>query len=740
MEYYAHQTEDKSRRQTVKEHLENVSKLSGEFARPEFRELAQLCGMLHDLGKYCTEFVERLNGKNVKVEHSLAGAKVITEKYKNCLSSWIAAFCIVSHHSGLVDGGDATDSVEEPTLLGRLQRSVPAYDDYKNEIEIPRLMSNLELVNLFKNLQELSNDNNELMEVSAFITRYMYSCLVDADFLDTEQFYKSDVNRKFKDDFEKCRVDLLEHMSKFRQDTPIRKARNELLKEVIANIQEDAHIYLMNMPTGSGKTLCSIRAALDRMEKSKGTPYEKKRIIYVIPYASIVEQTAEIFEDIFKGQSILQHHSNYSYENKDGDDNDEIQKRLKLASENWDAEGIIVTTNVQFFESLYHHKSSRMRKIHNMADSIIVFDEVHMMPKNYLEPCIKGVGYITKYLNSEAIFLTATMPDFELMFKDLIPFCKTINLIEDRHEDIFKKCEYRYRGELSEEKLLMEIQEVKSALLVVNKRSKASEMYNKIKSCVNAKVYHLSTYMSGYDRSRIIDEVKDMLEKNRNSEKNGRKIEKIILVSTSLIEAGVDLDFQMTYRELSGLDSILQTGGRCNREGRYTDSVVNVFKFEDSNLRNEIAIKANITEGLFKDFKDITSQECIRQYYKIFYGNIEELKKQSITAIKPIHKIKNIPFREYSASFRLIESNTVGIAVPRDEKSVKLIEKLEKGRKSVARELQRYSATVYNYEFEEMCKLGIVADYGTGVFVLTNLDYYDKNLGLVIDKNNIYTE
>jgi len=731
MKYYAHKSEDGKRLQTVREHSENVMKLCGKFSKEEFKELAMCCGIGHDIGKCCREFAKRLDGENISAEHSIAGAKEIRKRYTDMYTSWIAAFCIAGHHTGLPDGGTKTDDEEQPTLSGRLKRQVN-YSD--NEVELLTPMTNEDFQKLI--MHNIKTDNKidvfDIVECAAFITRYIYSCLVDADFIDTENFFADNKSKRksVNVDFNLCNKLLSDKLSAFSQDTPIKAARNDYLNEVKENIREDAQIYLMNMPTGSGKTLCSMKAALERIEISEQKNLDgkrKRRIIYVIPYNTIVEQTVKVFEDVFNHQPILQHSSNFYYETKedsqtnDDDDNMKMIKQLKLASENWDAD-LIVTTNVQFFESVYHYKSSRMRKIHNMADSIIVFDEIHMMPKEYLYPCIQAIGYITKLLNSEAIFLTATMPDFKILFDKIIPFCKVKRLIENQKSDIFKKCDYKYRGVISDEKLIEEALESDSTLIVVNKRGKAKEIYKKLKEFANKElfIYHLSTYMTGYDRSRVIKEIGERLKNN----------EKTILISTSLIEAGVDLDFSRAYREISGIDSILQTGGRCNREGLKDGCSVNIYEFEGSVLKRDLSERANITKALINKFEDISSDECIREYYRRYYDDIENIRKQSIIRNENIEHISKMPFREYSDKFKFINSETVEIIINKYDECKKDVEKLRNGDKSAAKKLRKYSASVYLYEFKQLLEQGLVSDYGTGMYVLTNLDYYDENIGI----------
>lgn len=728
MEYIAHITEDRVRKQAVEEHLRAVAELSREFAVDSFKNLAYVCGLGHDIGKYDDKFQQRIRGNNsIRVQHSLGGAKEIIEINSSNLAAYMAAFCIIGHHTGLPDGGSDVDGEEDSSLLGRLKNKVD-YKEYRAFLKEEELRLDTGFFDLFRSLCKTKED---IFEVSAFVTRYIFSCLTDGDFIDTERFFEGNIRKPLSVDFDSCLKSLKDFTGGFVADTPIKKARNSLLAEALEGIKEDSEIYLMNMPTGSGKTLSSARVALERISLLKGTPKEKRRIIYVIPYTSIIEQTAEIFEGIFKGQAILQHHSNYYYELKDknNEDNFITEKLIKLASENWDAD-FIITTDVQFFESLFNCKSSRLRKLHNMADSIIIFDEIHTMPKKYLEPCIRGVGYIAKLLNSEIIFMTATMPSFNEFFEEFIPFCRVKNLVSDRYNEAFKKCGYKYIGETDNEGLLTKTEDNLSTLIVVNTRTRARELYELFKSAYGEEiVYHLSTYMTCYDRSNTLNTIRERL-KNK---------EKVYIISTSLIEAGVDIDCFSAYRELTGLDSILQTGGRCNREGLYKNCVVNVFSFNDNKRVNEeIKLKANITKGLFKEYENITSRECIEEYYKRYYEDTATLKLQSISAITESNVFKYTKFRTYSNEFKMIDTKTLAVIIQRDEFSAKKINELKFGSKAALKALRRYSATLYMYEFEKLLEMGVVDDFGTGEYVLTNSDYYDPKIGLKFGNIDYY--
>lgn len=477
------------------------------------------------------------------------------------------------------------------------------------------------------------------------------------------------------------------------------------------------------MPTGSGKTLCSIKAVLEIAIK-----HDKKRIIYVIPYTSIIEQTAKTFRDIFGDVlPILEHHSNYDFDDpsKNDDESGKTSEKLKKTCENYDAP-LIITTNVQFFESLYHNKSSRLRKLHNFADSVLVFDEIHTLPIKYIQPCLRAIGYITEHLNSTAVLMSATMPDYTRYAEKYIPQSVIEYAVKDNSLfNRFDKCSYEYIGQSDVQTVVEMALTQENALVIVNRRDTARELYNMCKGAPDCNVYHLSTYMTPADRTKTIDKIRDSLADEK----------KTIVISTSLIEAGVDLDFKSVFREIAGLDNVIQSGGRCNREGKM--KVGNVVVFRLGYLKGDMELRANVTEKLFEEYENISSQAAVQAYYdRIFAAADEMVESNSITTLMGKMRFDGIPFRTYAQSFNFIESETIGIVIPCEE-NAELIEKLKYGTLIAKRKLQRYCASVHVYELEDMIKKGIV-ELCNGVYILSDSDYYNAETGLNINANFDY--
>ena len=722
--YLAHKNENGDV-QTVREHSEGTAARSRDSAVESLKALCYVIGLTHDAGKYQKAFQERINGKNVHIEHSICGAKLCREAFGNTPIGLLAELCIAGHHTGIPDCGTLGDTKDMKTLYGRLKRETEDFSRFRQEIEVPPL--DADAFNRY--LMADCTAKEDVVEKFAFLVRYCFSCLTDADSIDTAIAVGGEAERALTADFAACLADVDRKLASFACETDLQKARHALQEQVFGKADDDSAIYLMNMPTGSGKTLCSIKFALERAVRKN-----KKRIIYVIPYNSIIEQTADDFEKMFGSHAqILRHQSTFSYEDQEDLDED-YRRTAKYACENWDAQ-IVITTAVQFFESLYANKRGRLRKMHNMADSVLLFDEAHLMPIEYLQPCLRSIDYITRYLGSEAVFLTATMPDFKSLLNLYAMKDPTIlDLVADQKEfEKFAKCKYSRLGAIEDETLAEKAAASPSSLIVVNSRKGAKEIFKLCKG----KKYHLSTYMTAFDRSAVIREIKGELEK---LEKDFPGLEgvpperRIVVVSTSLIEAGVDLDFYTVFRELAGLDSILQAGGRCNREGKRPSADVFVFERTADAGKKAADERRDITRGIIESFADISSQEAVRAYYdRLFFTRRGEITKNSIS--KDCSDLRRIEFASYNVKF--IDTQTVSVAVARDESSGKAIEKIRETGRGKAREIQKYCFSVRPKEFNELLAQHAVDDFGSGIYCLTNMDYYDTQTGVVFEGKDI---
>ncbi len=720
MKAIAHIDITKNKEQSVKEHSLGVAKMASSFAVKPLHDIVFNAGLLHDVGKYQKSFQERIRGKAIAVEHSGCGAQVCLCHSEKCLDDQLMAYIIAGHHGGIPDGGSLNDSSDMLTLYSREKREYEDYSQWQKELDLVKVSKETFLRYL---LSDCENDLKKAIDKYAFLVRYAYSCLVDGDSLDTAAFSGELIDENLSSDFDRALVKVNQRTNAFVAETPLQKARTILKKQAMDNLHmhPNANIYLLNMPTGAGKTLAGVSMALEQAVR-----LHKKRIIYVIPYNSIIDQTAEEFEKTFGNDvQLLRHQS--SYEIDEEEKGLEYKIRFDKAKENWQAD-FIITTMVQFFESVASNRRSKLRKLHNMGDSILVFDEAHLMPTDYLQPCLQSVAYITKYLSTQAFFLTATMPDFRILFeKYTIPGINIVELISDKSEFTkFRKCKFFNLGQQSHEQLLERASNYPSTLIVVNKRDDARLLYQQ---GVGDK-FHLSTFMTPYDREKVFKDVKEHLKKLEEDFPNGKVPEerRILVVATSLVEAGVDLDFHTVFRELNGLDNILQAGGRCNREGRR--SCGDVFVYESDDVRLGVS-RAAIAKSIMQEYADVSEPAAVTDYYDRLFKTLDK----EITS-KPMSEftkdINSLPFRKYAEQFHIINDECmVSVVVERNEESRALITRLKATGVTNYRKLQRYTCNLYRSMDDELLKLGAVGVYG-GVHVLDNLDYYDENTGLCL--------
>jgi CRISPR-associated endonuclease/helicase Cas3 len=342
-------------------------------------ELAYICGLLHDIGKYSEEFQNRIKNNGKLCDHSTAGA-VLLKKYNEAIGIFLG-YAITGHHSGLLNGGGWGSTETDRSLYGRLKKGIPNYDAYKNEIDVNEYVDMRKLAMEISDTVRTSTDN--IGYSLSFLARMIFSCLVDADFLDTEYFMKNgDIERGVIHDFDSLEKRHVNYANSFDIDTFVKEKRRQILYQCLERAKETPGVYKLTVPTGGGKTISSMAFALRHIRYHS----DLRRVIYVIPFTSIIEQNAKVFSDILGAQYILEHHSNYDF----NEINDDEYNVKKLAAENWDMP-IVITTNVQFFESIYGNKSSKLRKLHNIANSVIILDEVQMLPTEHMIPCVKAL-------------------------------------------------------------------------------------------------------------------------------------------------------------------------------------------------------------------------------------------------------------------------------------------------------------------------------------------------------------
>ena len=504
--------------------------------------------------------------------------------------------------------------------------------------------------------------------------------------------------------------------SKKNKERKINRKRAEILNDCIKKSKNAKGLYTLTVPTGGGKTISSLAFAINHVLEHK-----MDRIIYVIPYTSIIEQTGEIFKNILGQENVLEHHSNFDFK----DDEDLIFHKLKLSSENWDIP-IVVTTNVQFFESLFANKSSRCRKLHNIANSVIIFDEAQMIPTQFLTPCLMSIAELVMSYESTCVLCSATQPSL----KDRFPKEIRINEICENTEvlyDFFRRTKVVNRGKLEVNQIAEELNDCKQALCIVNSKKHAIEIFSKLSG---EGVFHLSTRMCPQHRTEVLSEIKQRL-KNKLPCR---------VVSTQLIEAGVDVDFPVVYRSMTGIDSVVQAGGRCNRENNLKVGIINVFEPESiftKNMPSSIKRPIEVAKTIMGRFEDILSPQAIKAYFEELYNFEGEEGLDINNVFKEMEKGAegcnfNFNFKQIADKFKLIDENTVPIIIEFDNNSKELISKLRfiDEYKALLRAIQPYTVNVYENEFNKMHGANMIEVINDGIYVLRDINMYKETTGL----------
>jgi len=705
MTYLAHFDPDNGRKQSIYDHLCSSAELAADFADVfGAGQEARRCGMLHDIGKYSAAFQRRIRGSGEQVDHSTAGA---VEAWK--LKDIPAAFCVAGHHSGLPDGGTRLDEADNSTLRGRVRRSpgygIEDYSAYRREINVP-CASPLPAALVRKR------------EDAFFFVRMLYSCLVDADWLDTEAFMKSgETGRSGFPPLKQYGEKLGKYIRPW-LDNPSRglgEKRSEILAAAIKSSSNEPGIFTLTAPTGSGKTVASMAFALGHAQK-----HDLRRIIYVIPYCSIIEQTQSVFGKIFGEDNVVSHYSQATYPSEEG--LDECRDKKYLASENWDAP-IILTTAVQFFESLFSCGPSRCRKLHNIAGSVLIFDEAQMLPVPFLRPCVDAIARLVSSYRCSAVLCTATQPALGPLIERSLPGNITREICPQREKmyELFRRVKYEYAGVLSDSELAGRLSSQRQVLCVVNRRDQAQSVYKLL--CRDG-AFHLSTAMCPADRSAKLTEIRRRL-------KSG---EVCRVVSTSLIEAGVDVDFPVVFRALAGLDSIIQSGGRCNREGVPGKLGGTVYIFESDRSAPEM-LRQNISAAKYvlNSYDDIASPEAVSAYFnELLYVEKDDAALDA-KGILALCADAEMPYRKVDDAFHVIDSTQSSVYIP-CKASLPLLDKLERfgPSRSLMRQLGRYSVGVYPPHFRDLLGAGALKQLTTDSAILKDESLYSDDTGLVL--------
>lgn len=709
----AHKSED-GRLQSIEDHAKGVAELASGFAEVfGYQSLGYAAGIFHDIGKKTEGFQRRILNNGPKVEHSSAGALIM--KDTGHLFGLFLAYCIAGHHGGLPDFGTSADTEDEGSLQAKLKREKGrAYKGFLPFMDIA------DPKNLLPNTFSTKKIGGRSGGFSAsFLIRMLFSCLVDADYLDTETFMMGkaadrDMGEINEEILKKFESHVLEKFSTPTRD--IDKWRCKIREECIEKAKSSHNLFSLTVPTGGGKTLSSMAFAIQHAKQ-----YGKRRIIYVIPYTSIIEQTADIFRRIFGEGVVLEHHSNVQY-----DDQYEEMNKARMAAENW-AAPIIVTTNVQFFESFFSNRSSRCRKLHNIANSVIIFDEAQMLPVPYLLPCLWTIAELVENYRCTALLMSATQPALDQYFPDQISASEISESIPEMYQ-FFKRAQIKMIGELTQDELGQLLNSCEQALCIVNSRKQAQELYKKFPQDEGS--FHLSTLMPPVLRKQRLKMIRERLDQGLPCR----------VVSTSLIEAGVDVDFPVVYREEAGLDSQVQAAGRCNREAKkpLSESIVYVYRIkrgEAPKIPNSLRLPIEVSRIVGESHTDPGSPEAIYEFFKLLYKNKGEGldQKNIVEGIEQCIRA-NFSFASIAQLFHLIENETKPVFIALDKDAEAIAEQLRKGKRNrnLMRKAGIYQVSIYQKDFERLEAAGAI-EYAK-VFQ-ENVLREDKNLAILVNIN-----
>lgn len=753
--------------ETCVEHLSMTAALSGAFA-DTFGQLDEglIAGLYHDEGKYSDAFQQRIRDPEhtAKCDHSSAGALKAWNAMHN-----IAALAIAAHHAGLSDMGTPGD-IDDATWFARLRRITA--DNTIDAINV----ANDRMTNQFGHTVPVGKPSPGEPYDIMMRTRMILSCLVDADRLDAEYFVENGCERSERQWLDyahqalggnnmaqehapnittitACAQRLADMMNQHHSDaiasltsiingqnarylnatpsSPINTARSDILRQCQnygQNPQHGRDIYTLTAPTGSGKTNASITFALNHAKT-----HSFDRIIYVIPYMSIIDQTAKTFAEMFGDANVLAHYSQADWQIND----DAASADKQIMAENWNTP-IVITTAVQFFESLYSNKTSPLRKLHNIANSVIVFDEAQTLPVEYLLPCLKAICSLVKDYRCSAVLCTATQPALDRYIETMRQgtTVKEITNISDVQRHLFDRTRIEFAGIISQPDPANQIASQAQALCVVNTRDKAQSLYTQVKQrCGNDDdIYCLTTLQCAYDRQQLIEEIRTKLA----SEQACR------VISTSLIEAGVDLDFPRVWRQNSGVENILQTAGRCNREGKRNTDTSIVTVFEDGE-RIPQYIRQNIDATMLtrNSYADINDNNAIAAYFKTLYTlkGDNTLDKHRILDQS---QSPTMPWTSIAHNMHIIDNDDVTVYIPRNDNAERLLNRLQYGmaNRTTMRQLSVYGISISRWQFDKISNVVRIIEVektGDTIAILNDPDMYHPRQGLMMP-NDAYTD
>ncbi len=761
----------------LEDHLALVAQYCSEFAASfQSKDFGRVLGIWHDLGKYSGEFQAHLHDANGseahleqyagRVDHSTAGAQLADRLFPNHPYGRMLAYCIAGHHAGLAD---VVSQSGASGLDQRLKKRLPETTDAPAELLQKPDLPTVPPIAL------ASEDQDIIPFQLAFLTRMLFSCLVDADYLATEEFASPDRSgeRQFvAPGFGELRRLLDQYLSDLASGKSgvVAETRAEVLEACRMAAAQPRGLFSLTVPTGGGKTLSSLAFALKHAEQ-----HGCSRVIYAIPFTSIIEQTAAVFRNVFESvpeETILEHHCNT--------DPDKETATTRLVTQNWNAP-LVVTTNVQLFESLYAARTSSCRKLHNICNSVIILDEVQSIPVDLLQPTLTAIRELVRNYGCTIVLCTATKPAFDKSDDFKIGFESVTEIIPNPPHlfERLRRVRISHLGPQSDDDITQKLSEHEQFLCIVNTRAHAAELFTRLtrgRSTSSSKpfnpwpkgqavpvsvvtswplghglneasdgdqgLFHLSTFMCGEHRRRTLDTIRQRLNDGLPCQ----------VISTQLIEAGVDVDFPVVFRSLTGIDSIAQAAGRCNREGRRDRGEVFLFEPTDVKLRGYLKATADSASELIADLErhdmDLLNQDIVRRYFGLHFWRHKKLwdAKQVMNCFPGPYQKISFDFRTASERFRWIDDASETVFVPYDDVARKLINELRELQKdttrighlrSVLRKLQRYSVSVFPDIYRSMVGKDIEM-LESGHAILINETCYDQQLGFRPDRQGFH--
>lgn len=728
------------------DHLVGVAVLAAGHAQPFGAEdWAHLAGLWHDLGKYRPAFqsyIRHASGFDIenahiegagRVDHSTAGAVHAVDKLGEGAGR-LLAYLIAGHHAGLPDWNGDNSSLFQRLAAARVAGWLKESLDQQPPEAI------------LHGQRPDCRPKGGVADLHLWL-RMLFSSLVDADFLDTEAYMdpdKADARAAYPS-IDSLLTRFNTHMEQISADampTAVNRIRADVLNQCIERAGEERGngLYSLTVPTGGGKTLSSLAFALHHAAILQ---HKKRRVIYAIPYLSIIEQTADVFRGIF-GDDMVEHHSNL--------DPDKESARSRLAAENWDAP-LIVTTNVQFFESLFAARTSRCRKLHNLTNSVVILDEAQLLPPEFLEPSLAAIRTLSKHYGVTFVLCTATQPAFQPREINGQPFAGLPDVRElmrggphvHNPEDLYQGLDrvivnWPDTGVTTWDELAERVICHDQALAIVNRKTHARELAKRLPNSL-----YLSTDLCGAHRAERIEEIRIRLAANRERAKAGLPVCTLRVVSTQLIEAGVDVDFPIVFRALAGLDSIAQAAGRCNREGRLMrgeeelKGEVHVFVPPEPAPSGLLLKGENATKELLSlDPNPALTPKLFEHYFRLWFASINSMDKEGILNLLAPGNGMEINFRTAAERFHLIPDEGAPVIVRWGE-AEKWLTKLraDKPDRWIMRKLQRYCVNVRRNFLDRLIAHHDVEEVLPGFYAQSNDLLYDETFGFLGGAENI---